>query len=584
MPRIKLSVLVSIYSLTALAIMAGLSFAFSQAESAIEQQAAAQIALTEVSNEAAKLRQLLTDRETGQRGYLVTNDPKFLQPYLEAEVKISEAVEALTDELDRSQIDQLSALIDKQARHLDETIQLAIDGDHQQAIALVATGRGKEIMDEIRTVLRDVLDKYSSEAKLAERSFRLQVDSLHSRTFYAVLLLTLLFLIPSFFISRLFGKPLARLANMLREFSEEKLVQVQGVSSSIVEIQDFSDQLVGSTKLIKDSAEEASRLNLLLKETEAKLIESNARLSKRVDELDEMTRIFNLTQHIAQIGSFTTDLRTDQQWFTETLKEIFDYQPEEHFDRDIWLSHIHPDDADRIQAITAEIFANRNFVKQVLNYRIATKSGELKHVEVTWDYAFDEGEDPTEINGYVQDVSKVHDAAQRERLARIELEEVARKRSQLFGMVAHELRTPVAAISMMTDEHDTEEWQNDRQAIKRTVGDLLNTIDDMRLLINPELVRPVRPEDFTVSDLNGAIASSVASIVAATGVQYQQYNALAMPLIDDEFNADTYRVRVAVTNIVKNACLHSRGSQVWMVSRMYTDQGEDFLEWLVAGG
>lgn len=164
----------------------------------------------------------------------------------------------------------------------------------------------------------------------------------------------------------------------------------------------------------------------------------------------------------------------------------------------------------------------------------------------------------------------------------LELIEIHRKRNQLFGMVAHELRTPVAAISMMADHVDDLEWTRDRKHIQQSAKDLLNTIDDMRLLINPEVSRPIRPEVFTVGELNGAIASNVASIVAATGVRYQQYNAIAMALVDDEFRTDAYRVRVAVSNIVKNACLHSEGTQVWMVSRLYTDQGEDFLEWLVA--
>ena len=162
-----------------------------------------------------------------------------------------------------------------------------------------------------------------------------------------------------------------------------------------------------------------------------------------------------------------------------------------------------------------------------------------------------------------------------------ELTEAHKKRNQLFGMVAHELRTPVAAISMMTDHIDDLEWGRDRKHIQESAKDLLNTIDDMRLLINPELPRPVRRAAFTIKELNGGVAASVASIVAATGVQYQQYNATPMALVDDELSTDTYRVRVAVTNIVKNACLHSGGTRVWLVSRLYTDQGEDFLEWLV---
>lgn len=165
-----------------------------------------------------------------------------------------------------------------------------------------------------------------------------------------------------------------------------------------------------------------------------------------------------------------------------------------------------------------------------------------------------------------------------------ELTKLKRRQDQLFGMVAHELRTPVAAIKMMADQHDNDEWLSDRKNVMRSADDLLNTIDDMRLLISTDHQRPIRPEKFSVEDLNASVSSSVASIVAATGVSYQLYNTLPSHLMhDDVFETDVYRLRVGITNIIKNACLHSEGSHVWMISRIHIDDDlNQYLDWWVA--
>ena len=162
------------------------------------------------------------------------------------------------------------------------------------------------------------------------------------------------------------------------------------------------------------------------------------------------------------------------------------------------------------------------------------------------------------------------------------LETLQEKRNQLFGMVAHELRTPVAAIMMMVNESNDAELLERKSDILRSSRDLLTTIDDMRMLVNPDLKRPIRLETFTVEELNEQISTSVASIVSATGMQYLQHNALPIRSATQSFSSDSYRVRHAVTNLIKNACLHSEGSRVSLISRIYQDGlGDEYLQWVV---
>ncbi len=98
---------------------------------------------------------LLKDAETGQRGYILTGDPAFLEPYQAARRDIPSRfaqLVALTrgDALQSERLRKLQTLIDDKYAFIDQTIQLRHDDDLSQAMLLVRGGRGKVLMDQIR--------------------------------------------------------------------------------------------------------------------------------------------------------------------------------------------------------------------------------------------------------------------------------------------------------------------------------------------------------------------------------------------------------------------------------------------------
>ena len=96
------------------------------------------------------------DAETGQRGYLLTEDSLYLDPYYAAIAALSERMAALRTKLSvdpaaTRQLDDLQPLIRAKTDELTRTIDLDRGGNHAAAIALVLTGQGKRLMDSIRT-------------------------------------------------------------------------------------------------------------------------------------------------------------------------------------------------------------------------------------------------------------------------------------------------------------------------------------------------------------------------------------------------------------------------------------------------
>lgn len=99
------------------------------------------------------------DAETGQRGYLLTGDEEFLQPFREGRVKVSREMAKLyellqEDDAQRRELDTLIRLIRSKLDELGATVDLHRAGDIAASHTLVQQGGGRHLMDEIRAVVR----------------------------------------------------------------------------------------------------------------------------------------------------------------------------------------------------------------------------------------------------------------------------------------------------------------------------------------------------------------------------------------------------------------------------------------------
>ena len=101
----------------------------------------------------------LTDMETGQRGYLLTGNPLYLQPYTDARGRIGTDFAGLRGELanrgesERSQESQLESLTASKQDEMERSINWRQKGYRHRAFMLVDTNEGMEYMDQARGLL-----------------------------------------------------------------------------------------------------------------------------------------------------------------------------------------------------------------------------------------------------------------------------------------------------------------------------------------------------------------------------------------------------------------------------------------------
>jgi signal transduction histidine kinase len=129
------------------------------------------IALADARIATARVLQLLTDAETGQRGYLLTGRSEYLDVYQKARSELPSRTAEVTSFMASNgasgptDAQEISATIAAKLDELEKTIALQQAGDRAAALALVDSGGGKRHMDELRSIF---------ERRLAEAATRQQ--------------------------------------------------------------------------------------------------------------------------------------------------------------------------------------------------------------------------------------------------------------------------------------------------------------------------------------------------------------------------------------------------------------------------
>jgi len=130
-----------------------------------------------------KLATAVTDTETGQQGYLITQDPDYLTSYQQGREAIwhyFETIQSLTQDNFKQQaiLDSLAPIMQKKLDILAQTIEWTQEGKHSAVKQQLLSGEGKALMSQIRHHLlaiesheESLLKTREAELKQASHSF-----------------------------------------------------------------------------------------------------------------------------------------------------------------------------------------------------------------------------------------------------------------------------------------------------------------------------------------------------------------------------------------------------------------------------
>jgi signal transduction histidine kinase len=124
-----------------------------------------------------RVLQLVLDAETGSRGYLLTGDPRYLEPYNAAVADVGHELDSLrasyvpnSDEA--RTLNQMTSNVQRKLAEMDLSVRMRKQGNEDAWKFILTTDVGKEHMDAIRLEAAKLIDAASSRVQASQDQVR----------------------------------------------------------------------------------------------------------------------------------------------------------------------------------------------------------------------------------------------------------------------------------------------------------------------------------------------------------------------------------------------------------------------------
>jgi PAS domain S-box-containing protein len=208
---------------------------------------------------ANELLSALRDAETSQRGYLLTGNEAFLQPYVAAQNSIvPHLVNLQTLTIipeSRKILDAMMPLVDAKLAEMARVIDVRRKGNVTAATQLVVGGEGKRLMNSIRTEMSSFIQKEESARTQYDAKFQSMMRRMFATIAIASLLLLLFALVLAYFIYRQGQQQLKNIVHLETEhrlnLQEESNKQLQTINVALSESDAKSKKLLHELEIVQ---------------------------------------------------------------------------------------------------------------------------------------------------------------------------------------------------------------------------------------------------------------------------------------------------------------------------------------------
>jgi len=143
------------------------------------------------------------------------------------------------------------------------------------------------------------------------------------------------------------------------------------------------------------------------------------------------------------------------------------------------------------------------------------------------------------------------------------IEELQQERETAFAYLAHEMRTPASSIAMLLETDNALRETCSGQLIEANIQQVLAVMDDLKVIVKPD-------EEVLVSlglvDPHLVVSNTLAAMAPLFEKQGITVHLSQPNMLHRAVNTDIKSVTQVVTNLFKNAALHSGASELWVMT------------------
>jgi methyl-accepting chemotaxis protein len=208
---------------------------------------------------------LLKDAETGQRGFVITGDEAYLEPYRSAVDALPGTLEDLRELLADSvsqekRLDELEPLVTLKMAELKQTVDLRRSGGFESATVVVRGGEGKKTMDQVRHVV-DQMDRDERDLLRARAE---EVDASATGARWTLLVGTLVGLLlvtgAGVVITRSLATQIGSAVQHVRSSSAELQTAAKEQATAMNQITTTISELLATSRQIAESARRVAQI------------------------------------------------------------------------------------------------------------------------------------------------------------------------------------------------------------------------------------------------------------------------------------------------------------------------------------
>lgn len=481
---------------------------------------------------ASEYMRLVLELNSGFRGYVLTRQDGFLEPYRAAHDHIGSVGDQL-EELLRDHPAQLAIVHDAQrlvktlTQEKDSLIQAAGKGHSAEAIHYVEEGRGRAIMLQIRDHMTrfDHLEQAALNDALANMAEARA--SMTSNILGGIILALVFMMFALHLIARSITAPLVTLAKSVRSKS--------GFSPPKVLVLDRRDELGELTRVVSAMSEQVRNDFLKLQQSEADLLALNRDLAS------SESKYRSLVDH-APFGIFTTNgmAITFSNRYNRILAGL---DPGQDGNPETFRQRIHPEDRDRVLGEFAQAVKENKPYETI--FRFLHQDGTIRKILSRRIPILDEQGRLVMYQGFNIDITALDQMqtqlSRAERLATL---------GQVAAGIAHEIRNPLVGIgstaSLLRDEFEPSDPR------RADLDVILNETRRLDRIVN-QIIDYARPRElapvvFNLIDVVQEVLKLLdASIVGKDIVVKRTLHPMLPPL-----QADRDQIKQVLLNVVQN--------------------------------